>query len=150
MDGGAWWAAVYGVAQRWTRLKRLSSSKPSKKKKKKAEPIHGVAVTGKTGWRLVREDVESHSGGCCGLGKGDGGRKRQPPTSEEATPSSVTLAKKSRFVLERIFFSLSPTAHPSANLDYSAFKIHPQLDNPSPPLPLPRWVSSPWVSAGAS
>ena len=26
MDGGAWWAAVYGVAQSWTRLKRLSSS----------------------------------------------------------------------------------------------------------------------------
>ena len=25
-DGGAWWAAVYGVAQSWTRLKRLSSS----------------------------------------------------------------------------------------------------------------------------
>ena len=25
-DGGAWWAAVYGVAQRWTRLKQLSSS----------------------------------------------------------------------------------------------------------------------------
>ena len=25
-DGGAWWAAVSGVAQRWTRLKRLSSS----------------------------------------------------------------------------------------------------------------------------
>ena len=24
MDGGAWWAAVYGVAQSWTRLKRLS------------------------------------------------------------------------------------------------------------------------------
>ena len=21
MDGGAWWAAVYGVTQRWTRLK---------------------------------------------------------------------------------------------------------------------------------
>ena len=30
-DGRAWWAAVYGVAQSWTRLKRLSSSssKPS-------------------------------------------------------------------------------------------------------------------------
>ena len=30
-DGGAWWAAVYGVAQSWTRLKWLSSSssKPS-------------------------------------------------------------------------------------------------------------------------
>ena len=24
--GGAWWAAVYGVAQGWTRLKQLSSS----------------------------------------------------------------------------------------------------------------------------
>ena len=27
-DRGAWWAAVYGVAQSWTRLKWLSSSKP--------------------------------------------------------------------------------------------------------------------------
>ena len=26
-DRGAWWAAVYGVAQSWTRLKRLSSSR---------------------------------------------------------------------------------------------------------------------------
>ena len=25
MDGEAWWAAVHGVAQSWTRLKRLSS-----------------------------------------------------------------------------------------------------------------------------
>ena len=25
-DGGAWWAAVYGVSQSWTRLKRLSIS----------------------------------------------------------------------------------------------------------------------------
>ena len=29
-DGGAWWAAVYGVAQSWTRLKRLSSSRSRK------------------------------------------------------------------------------------------------------------------------
>ena len=28
-DGGAWWAAVYGVAQSWTRLKRLSSGSSS-------------------------------------------------------------------------------------------------------------------------
>ena len=37
-DRGAWWAAVYGVAQSRTRLKRLSSSSSSKlrlKKKKK-------------------------------------------------------------------------------------------------------------------
>ena len=25
-DGGAWWAAISGVAQSWTRLRRLSSS----------------------------------------------------------------------------------------------------------------------------
>ena len=30
-DGGAWWAAVYGVAQSWTRLKRLSGSSSRKK-----------------------------------------------------------------------------------------------------------------------
>ena len=29
-DGGAWWAAVSGVAQSWTRLKRLSSSNQCK------------------------------------------------------------------------------------------------------------------------
>ena len=28
-DGGAWWAAVYSVAQSWTRLRRLSSSSSS-------------------------------------------------------------------------------------------------------------------------
>ena len=29
-DGGAWWAAVSGVIQSWTRLKRLSSSSSTK------------------------------------------------------------------------------------------------------------------------
>ena len=29
-DRGAWWAAIYGVAQSWTQLKRLSSSSSSK------------------------------------------------------------------------------------------------------------------------
>ena len=28
-DGGAWWAAVYGVAQSWTRLKQLSGGSSS-------------------------------------------------------------------------------------------------------------------------
>ena len=32
-DSGAWWAAVYGVAQSRTRLKRLSSSSSSKTEK---------------------------------------------------------------------------------------------------------------------
>ena len=31
-DGGAWWAAVYGIAQSWTRLKRLSSCTSSRYK----------------------------------------------------------------------------------------------------------------------
>ena len=31
--GGAWWAAVYGVAQSWTQLKRLSSSSSTSYKK---------------------------------------------------------------------------------------------------------------------
>ena len=29
-DGGAWWAAIYGVAQSRTQLKRLSSSSSSR------------------------------------------------------------------------------------------------------------------------
>ena len=29
VDRGAWWAAVYGFAQSWTRLKQLSSSNSS-------------------------------------------------------------------------------------------------------------------------
>ena len=29
-DRGAWWAAIYGVAQSWTRLNRLSSSSTSR------------------------------------------------------------------------------------------------------------------------
>ena len=33
-DGGAWWVAVYGVAQSRTRLKRLSSSSSSSNKRK--------------------------------------------------------------------------------------------------------------------
>ena len=35
MDGGAWWAAIYGVAQSWTRLKRLSSSSSSRERKQR-------------------------------------------------------------------------------------------------------------------
>ena len=31
-DGGAWWAAVYGVAQSQTQLKRLSSSSSNRRR----------------------------------------------------------------------------------------------------------------------
>ena len=53
-DGGAWWTAVYGVAQSWTRLKRLSSSSSSIIKEKNAENwnfslqlITNIILTGK-------------------------------------------------------------------------------------------------------
>ena len=35
-DGGAWWAAVYGVTQSWTRLRQLSSSSSSSLEKEMA------------------------------------------------------------------------------------------------------------------
>ena len=35
-DGGAWWAAIYGVAQSWTGLKRFSSSSS---REEEAKPI---------------------------------------------------------------------------------------------------------------
>ena len=39
-DGGAWWAAVYGVAQSRTRLKQLSSSSSILKKGTRIYPAH--------------------------------------------------------------------------------------------------------------
>ena len=39
MDRGAWWAAVYGVTQSQTRLKRLSSSSSRDEKTKIREPV---------------------------------------------------------------------------------------------------------------
>ena len=38
-DGGAWWAAVYGVAQSQTRLKQLSSSSSSSSKEAPLKPL---------------------------------------------------------------------------------------------------------------
>ena len=40
-DGGAWWAAVYGVAQSRTQLKRLSSSSSSRVGKRVQERVKG-------------------------------------------------------------------------------------------------------------
>ena len=43
VDRGAWWAAVYGVAQSRTRLKRLSSSSSSKLFDNFKKYIYGVS-----------------------------------------------------------------------------------------------------------
>ena len=41
-DGGAWWAAVYGVAQSRTRLKQLSSSSSSSSSESLPRSLHLV------------------------------------------------------------------------------------------------------------
>ena len=47
-DGGAWWAAVYGVAQCWTRLKRLSSSRSDGEWRKLAVEANSGACVDQT------------------------------------------------------------------------------------------------------
>ena len=69
-DGGAWWAAVYGVVQSQTRLKRLSSSSSSSsrtlsnmclqllaKMDSRAE-AHGCLVSPIIGWCLLLFDPQ--------------------------------------------------------------------------------------------
>ena len=43
-DGGAWWAAVYGVAQSRTRLKQLSSSSSSNAKEENKVKVKSCSV----------------------------------------------------------------------------------------------------------
>ena len=45
-DRGAWWAAIYGVAQRQTRLKGLSSSSSSSSSSSRLEVIHYIFICG--------------------------------------------------------------------------------------------------------
>ena len=48
-DGGAWWAAVCGVAQSWTRLKRLSSSSSSSSMPDPSPPCLGGTSASRPG-----------------------------------------------------------------------------------------------------
>ena len=57
-DGGAWWAAVYGVAQSRTRLKRLSSSSSNKHVKASISQIFG----GVLGVMLLFFSLSTHLG----------------------------------------------------------------------------------------
>ena len=51
MDGGAWWADVYGVAQSRTQLKRLSSSSSSRMLKEEKEmATHSSTLAWKIPW----------------------------------------------------------------------------------------------------
>ena len=49
-DRGAWWAAVYGVAQSQTRLKRLSSSSSRDDRAEKAMAPHSSTLAWKIPW----------------------------------------------------------------------------------------------------
>ena len=49
-DGGAWWAAIYGVAQGWTRLKWLSSSSSNIYSSEKAMGPHSSTLAWKIPW----------------------------------------------------------------------------------------------------
>ena len=51
-DGGAWWAAVYGVAQSWTRLKRLSSSSKEYIKAVYCHPAYLTYIQS-TSWEML-------------------------------------------------------------------------------------------------
>ena len=68
-DGGAWWAAVYGVAQNWTQLRRLSSSRdgssevrPSENWENSIQIVFTVAQ--------MRNLAESHPGGWAAVSSG--------------------------------------------------------------------------------
>ena len=59
MDGGAWWAAVCGVAQSRTRLKRLSSSSSEKVGSKPNIQKTKIMASGPiTSWEIDGETVE--------------------------------------------------------------------------------------------
>ena len=58
-DGGAWWAAVYGVSQSRTRLKRLSSSSSSSRELRLLMPC-GVAKKKKRNCILESPDKHVH------------------------------------------------------------------------------------------
>ena len=51
-DGEAWWEAIYGVAQRWTRLKQLSTGikETVEWRKEKAMAPHSSTLAWKIPW----------------------------------------------------------------------------------------------------
>ena len=58
-DGGAWWAAVYGVAQSRTRLKRLSSSSSRIKAKSSKQVDYLILIAG-TDYRVENYEKQQH------------------------------------------------------------------------------------------
>ena len=67
-DGGAWWAAIYGVAQSWTRLKQLSSKCMEQRiewKEKRLESEGSFRYE----WRIFNLVFIIHCCHCCSVSK---------------------------------------------------------------------------------
>ena len=62
-DGGAWWAAVYGVARSQTRLKQLSSSSSST-----SHLVHCIGFPGASQVVLVIKNLPANAGDIRGVG----------------------------------------------------------------------------------
>ena len=75
-DGGAWWAAVYGVAQSRTRLKRLSSSSNNRITTHvlRLSQENGAASVGRSENGLSEHGKKIDFGALLGLGDGAGVR----------------------------------------------------------------------------
>src|SRR5574341_1327823 len=62
-DGGAWWAAIYGVAQSRTRLKRLSSSSSRRMRSDTGSAISEISGTNSVLPRVTRSKRASNGPG---------------------------------------------------------------------------------------
>ena len=79
-DRGAWWAAVYGVAQSWTQLTQLSSSSSSKRQ------------AGFPGGSVVKNQLANagYAGSIPGLGRSPGKGKGNPLQYSDGVTKSWT------------------------------------------------------------
>ena len=62
-DGEAWWAAVYGVAQSRTQLKRLSSSMGGLVSLPAAQACSALALTGVVCLNIHKQESPTHKSG---------------------------------------------------------------------------------------
>ena len=98
-DGGAWWAAISGVAQRRTRLKRLSSSSSSSRKIGAGKGDRGHKKQwGKKKWGLRKKENSKGNGNhvkCCLEDK------QELQSEKNSIDSSVRVKKEKKMKLVR-------------------------------------------------
>ena len=83
MDGGAWWASIYGVTQSRTRLKQLSSSS----RPKKCKPL--FSCRNKNNYRLIKQlHKSSRNRSSNSINQGNAQRKATFKVAENSTDFS--------------------------------------------------------------